>query len=345
MSDGSAPTIAEATQSAKIENGGTGGAVAPGTGAPGGNSGSPVVDAPSGSAPAGNSGTPGTPAGTGNPPAGSPGLTPPAEPVVTDWRKDLAGDNAELLEQLSRYTDKAAFVNAYKELRTKLSQRPGVPQKPDANATPEQIAEYRKAMDIPDNVDTYIAELKLSDGRKIGEADKVIVQEFAKRAQDIGVPKGQFNALVDWYFGQQEAVQTQQYQQDEVFYRDSLTQLKQEWGPDFNPNINAIDLLFQGGNTDFKSRLLGARLADGRKLGDDPQALAFLSGLARELNPMAAIMPLGGSTMDSVDGRINEINKIMQTDHNRYVGDTALQKEYEKLITMKFNAERRGRAA
>lgn len=265
-----------------------------------------------------------------------------------DWREKLAGDDKVLLNRLQRLTDPTQLGKTIREQDKEISKRPVPLAKPDAKATPEQIAEYRKAAGLPLEAGDYIKNLKLPDGRDLGDPDKEVAADFAKEVglSDAGLSQAQYDKAVAWYFKRVEAEQDQRVIQDRSYRVEAEDKLRQEMGADYRANINAIGSLFDGAPAAVKDRLLGGRLADGRKIGDDPEMLTFLSRIAREQNPMASITPANGQTRgQTVDSRIAEIEKRQREDYNGYFKDNAVQEEYRTLLTAREQSKRSGRAA
>ena len=65
-----------------------------------------------------------------------------------DWRDPIAGDDEKFKAQLKRYADPASFGNAHREAVQKI--RSGqLKEELPADATEEQIKEYRRANNIP----------------------------------------------------------------------------------------------------------------------------------------------------------------------------------------------------
>src|SRR3546814_8159770 len=63
------------------------------------------------------------------------------------------------------------------------------------DATPEQIAEWRKEQGIPEKPEDY--DLKFDNGLVIGEADKPLVAEFLKASHATNVTPAQAKAQID----------------------------------------------------------------------------------------------------------------------------------------------------
>src|SRR5206468_684958 len=103
-----------------------------------------------------------------------------------DWRAKLAGDDKAFLKRLERFTDPAAVAKSYRELETKVS-APKV-NAPPADASPEQVAAWRKDQGLPETPDAYISGLEMPDGVVFGDADQPVLQKFAATAHEMNIP-------------------------------------------------------------------------------------------------------------------------------------------------------------
>ena len=87
----------------------------------------------------------------------------------------------------------------------------------------------------------------------------------------------------------------------------------------------------------MKEQLLGARLPTGEMLGNNPDALRWLSGLQREINPVATVVPgTGANAMQAIETEISELKGLMGDRKSEYwKGPTAQknQARYLELIT------------
>ena len=248
---------------------------------------------------------------------------------------------ARELKRLQRFVDPTAVYGSFRELDAKFSEG-GLVKLPGKDAKPEEIAAYRKATGVPEKPEAYLDNLKLGDGKILGEADKPIFEGFAKAAHEAGYTPSQTSAAVNWYLDLQEEQASQQYQQDAAFRNESTTALTEMWGDAKRMNIGAIATLFSkapgGANPDaddsLMARILGGRTRDGKIIGDDPEITAWLSEMAREINPAATIIPsTGGDTLKSVADEIAEIEKYMRTDRAAYFKDEAKQNRLQQLYT------------
>ena len=263
------------------------------------------------------------------------GKTPVAADWRDDWREELAGGDKKELKRLQRYKSMKDFHQASRASAQKLSEGPGKIGLA-SDASDEEVAAYRKDNGIPEKPDGYLE--NLPNGLVIGEDDKPLVNSFLERAHGKNADPVVVADTLDWYYDQQEEQVAEQSQSDKAYRAEGVEELRGEWGAEYKGNLNSalsfLDMAPQGdGDVSFKDNLLGARMADGTLLGDNPGALRWLAKLADDANPAGFVSPGAGmSQIDSVNDEIASIEKTMRTDRNAYDKDPKMQDRYLKLL-------------
>ena len=247
-----------------------------------------------------------------------------------DWRAKVAGEDEKLLKRLDRFKSPGDIVKSWRALEQKVSSGEVVAKLPK-DASEEQVAEYRKANGIPEKSEGYLD--ALSSGVVIGEDDKALVGSFLESAHAQNASPEVVSAAIDWYYGLQEEQAATMAQADRERKQAAEDELRAEWGGEYRANINSVTSFLDAAPEGLKKQLLGARLADGSPLGDNPDALRWLVSLANEANPAGFIAPSdGASQIESVETEIKEIEKTMREDRKSYDRDEAMQKRYLTLI-------------
>lgn len=249
-----------------------------------------------------------------------------------DWRQKLARDDEKKLERLGRFGGLEDLFEAWLNADKKISEGLRPLEKPGADASDEEWAEYRKSMNIPDELADYTKEIKLPDGREIGEDDQPIIEAFAQRALNRGVAPADMAELIDEYYGIQEEQWAQQEETDANFRRDAMGQLKEEYGGDFKANIAAMRPYFESVDEEMFDNLMGGRLSDGTLIGDNPGVVKFFVNKALQENPAATIMAADGGGLESIESEIKILETRMREDRVNWFKDTEAQQRYEKLI-------------
>lgn len=264
-----------------------------------------------------------------------------------DWRAKFAehvaaGDKKAAereMKRLERIADPAAVYGMYRELEAKFSQG-GLTKIPGKDASEDEIKAFHKALGVPDDPKGYVENLSLPNGVTLGEQDKAIAGDFAAAMHKAGAPQSVMNEAYSWYLKNQEMQAAAIDRQDDDNKMQSLQALKEEWGPAFQRNTNAISSLFAyaPGGADMQNdgalfnRLLGGRMADGRIIGDDPDMVKFLVAIAKEVNPVATVVENSDGSGKGIDDEIKEIETLMRTDRRSYDKDLKKQARYLELI-------------
>lgn len=267
------------------------------------------------------------------PPAGD---TPPADPwfktVPDNWREQIAGDDEAKLNQLKRVTDPGSlFKNYFEAQETIRSKQEAVTTNtlPTADSTPEQWKEYREANSIPEEATGYLD--AVTDGLELGEADKTALTPFFEAMHANNIPSGAAAALVDKYYDMQSAEAEERATQDSVDAVKATQMMKENWQGDFEANKNLIVGMFRGHlPEDVMDDFMGARLANGQALFNNPGAMEAFATMARVINPAATIVPPGDNPMQTMSDRIGQLEGMMKEDG--WHQNQAAQNEYLQLV-------------
>jgi len=274
-----------------------------------------------------------------------------------NWREKLAeqiaaGDKkayARELKRLERIADPAGVYGMYREVEGKLTSG-GLIKKPGKDAKPEEVKEYQKALGWTEKPEEMLTEIKLENGAVLGEADKPVLGGFLQAVHGATTAQEFVNKATNWYFSGLEEQAAAMDEADDEFRREAERALKDEYGPAFKRKTNGIASLFAiaPGGTDIKNegslyaRLMGGRTADGKMIGNDPDMVRFLVGLAQEVNPAATVVEDGNQSGMSIDAEIKAIEQRMRDDRQKYFKDEAAQARYRELITAREKIRARG---
>lgn len=287
--------------------------------------------------------------GSGTPPAETPSNTagtPPAPSGEPDWRARFAGEDTKALETLSRFKTEGDFAKAFFEQQKALSKRAEPAKLPD-NAKPEQIAEWRKGLGLPEiggdaKPESFMEAYKIAapQGYEMSEVEKGMVGDFAKLAYEKGADPGAVKIATDYFFQQQVASQ-QALNKINVERQGEWTKtLQAELGRDYDATVAAatsyLNQTFDG-NEQAKNEILRAQLPGGGFLGDHPAFVKMVSDLALaggftdriEANSMES----GGK---SLAAQQQELEGLMFSNPQKYnLPET--QQKLNKLIELRLN--------
>lgn len=228
-------------------------------------------------------------------------------------------------------------MKAFLEQRTKLSQRAEAPKLTE-DSTPEQVAEYRKAFDVPEvpkeAKDEAYAEaygLKLPEGVDISLA---MLGAFARQMNSAHVPKATVQKVVGEYAKIQQAM-AQKVEQTIAEKRKEWTgQLKDELGHrEYDGQLEAARTYLKKefeGREDEMTSLLAATLPSGGCLGDHPWFIKLIAGKAMGAGFTASIeantLESGGKSLAQQQA---EIEALQFKDPAAY---NAASGRYEKIL-------------
>ena len=197
-----------------------------------------------------------------------------------DWRALMAGDDVKAVETLARYQSPTDFFKSWQEQRAALSKR-AEPARLQDNATPEQIAEYRKGLGLPEiskdaKPTDYMSAFKIEPpkGYELSEVESTMLSEYAKLAYEQGHSPREVKAATDFFFRQQAAGQQAQNRVAVDYMKASQNTLRDELGSaEYEAQQAAGELWlkneFKDAPDEF-TNLLHAQMPNGGKLGDNP---------------------------------------------------------------------------
>jgi hypothetical protein len=261
-----------------------------------------------------------------------------------------AGDKkaeAKELKRLERVKDIKSLWGMYRELESRFTGG-GLVKMPGKDAKPEEIAEYHKALGVPEKPEEYFKSIKLDNGAVIGEADKPVADSFAAAVHKAGAPPAVVNAAMNWYFQQQEQAAAALDEADDTFRRESLQALKDEWGPAYKRKLNSIATVFATapGGADVNnpnslwSQVATARTPDGKLLGNHPDWIKLMTYVAGEINPEATVVDDGNQAGMGLEAELASIQALRKTDSKKYWSD-AIQAREAELIAAKQKIQAR----
>lgn len=286
------------------------------------------------------------------PPATPPAAAPPAggdAPKAFDFASELtrfAGDDKGKINNL-RYKSLDDALEALHNAKTKI--REGSLRKPlAADATPEQIAEYREANGIPDKPEGYFE--KLPDGLVIGDEDKRIFDSFAKSMHAKNVDPSVVHETIKWYneFAQQEEAAALERNLDAKTKVED--QFMKEWGADFPANKNLISNIVATmpkelvGEGEEPGPLFLAELPDGTQLMNHPAMISMLVEMGKKLHmPSTPLAPGNSPTGQTDEARRDELVKMSGNHDGPYwKGPNAVAMQNELVSLNERIAKRSG---
>lgn len=264
----------------------------------------------------------------------------PAEPAAEDWRIKLAGGDEKELKRLNRFASEADLYKAYRELEKKKSS--GELKTPfPKDGSNEEKALWRKENGLPESADKY--DLTFENGLVIGEEDKPMVDEFVAAMYEQNATNEQVKAGLGVYYSLLEKQKAAQAEADVDFKDASMEELREEWGGEFKKNVNAVAGLLESAPDSVKEIFDAARTADGKIVGNHPDVVKWLAGMAFEINPAATVMPGSiNNPSSAIADEIAGIEKMIASRDPAYWNDPKKQSRYQELLAAQEKISARG---
>lgn len=231
-----------------------------------------------------------------------------------DWRAEMiTGLDEKIIakaqDKLGRFATRQDAVKALlaadsriSELTEEAKSRIKIPGK---DATPEQRAEYRKALGVPEAIEGYNPHRP--EGRQLNELEISLEKQFLADALANDMTPAQANAALKVYYDAQANVAKLADDAAKKHEAEAETELRALHGSDYTANIELLKR-FAGETLGPQfSDIMTMRLDDGRPLIAHVPLVNLLIDVARERADGGSLV-LGntGHSVD-VDKRINEI--------------------------------------
>jgi hypothetical protein len=220
---------------------------------------------------------------------------------VQDWNSHLPEDFGDFRNKLGRYRNPVELAKALHSANRELGKKGIQPLTPQS--TPEEIAAYRKAMDVPDKPEDYLVD-KPTLPNDIPFDDGIAMQ-YMQVAHRHNISKAAMKELLEVNAKQAE-IQVQVGQQRNTEIRDEgRTQLRQLWGRDYDRRMALAEraVKFVGGDVnDYGWR--------------SPGAVRTIAALAAKLDE-DQLVQAGGSLPQGVHSMKQAAIDIIQNPNNK----------------------------
>lgn len=285
---------------------------------------------------------PAPPAGALNPAEDTPepAVTPSA-PDLASLRQALAGDDEKFGKVLGRYTTAEAMREGWKNAIA-AAQEKSKPLSLADDATEEQVAEYRKAIGLPEKADEY--PIAFRDGFETTDADSEVLGSLKEALHAKGGDPRTAAIAMEWY--QDTLLQQVQDANAYAATKAEETQelLRGEYGSEYKGNIEAAKTFLQQhlgdqGVSDF----LTAKLEDGSRVQDSPEVVKMMVNLSRDYYGGTGIV--NGdveTTAKTLDEKLSAFMTMKTESPSEYYSDK-VQQEVAALYEQKKRLDARKR--
>lgn len=216
-----------------------------------------------------------------------------------DWRDRIiaklpAADREKERARLLRFGSPEGLYRSNRELEKKLSSGQ-LKQVLADDATPEEVAAYRKAAGIPDAPDGY----GLAYPEEAGPVDdriKSMVAAFQADAHAKNMPPEMAKAAFDSYLKLEAKALQERHDAAQEKIVAAQAELRAEYGKDFKRNTTIADRFISQYAGEAGKGLMQIELADGTALGNNPDFIRFAvnAGLATADDDTLVVAPGGG---------------------------------------------------
>lgn len=253
--------------------------------------------------------------------------------LPANWRNHLGGATSpDVLKELERFTEPAKVGEAllnYKKMMRSGSLSNEAP--PDGEKQPEALKAWREARGIPDTVEGYKVDEKLT--AKLQPNDKPLVDDFISYAHKANMPPAIVNFGIGWYTQMMENVAAEEAKVDKQANSDTEEALRGDWGPAYKTNMavakRVVTELLPGVN------MTEARLPDGRMLGSIPEFIKAMVDFG--LTKYGDGSLIGEENVKRADTRIKEIEGWIANEPDKYTD--AVRQEYFNLLDAQEKAK------
>jgi hypothetical protein len=280
----------------------------------------------------------------GTPPAATPPEGTPPAPVANrfadmteGWQNDLlshAGfegdDLVKRQGQMARVSDMKTFATNYFSAQDKIrsgQMSTGLP----ADATPEQLTEWRAANDVPAEAAGY--DVVLDEGLVLGDIDKAILEPVYLAGHAGNVSKKVMGSMVNEFLRGRELEQQAVDQQDGIHTQQTQVALRTAWGADYQRNMNVVQGFINGLPETVRADFQSARLGDGRALFNSPEIMVYFADKQMQINPLATVMPGSDNPVQATADRIKTLEAQMRKDSVAWHKDKDAQNELMRLYS------------
>jgi len=247
--------------------------------------------------------------------------------VPDNWRDLLTGGNEEIAKLINRYGNPANVGKALLEKERLIREGKPKAEKPADASDEKAMAEWRKAVGIPDDPTGY--KLPETVTKALTDADKPVLAQFTEFAHKKGATPDAVAIATEWYVESQRAVLEQQSEADLSQKDETEDALRSEWSPaEYKGNLGLAKRVLDDSPLGAMG-WAGLRGEDGRLLGNNPDFMKWASDLGRQIYGDGVFA--NSDVAARHESRRAEIEKIRNTDFARYEQE-GLDKELRKMI-------------
>ena len=233
--------------------------------------------------------------------------TPAPQPTQSTW-KDSISEVYRNDPNIEKFTEIDALAKSYINATRMIGQDKMIV--PNKNFTEDQWEEAYIKMGRPESFDKYTLDTK-SD---VVPLDEQAIKNFQEQSFKLGLNNQQANGILDFYKSNMEAADKQAKVDAETTQAQAQQLLRQEWGREYDTNINKAKSL---ANANLAPEVLELQLSDGSRLGDNVDVIKGFAKIANMLSE-DKILSTESENMDKSEDIQTEIDQIMNDKNGPY---------------------------
>ena len=233
--------------------------------------------------------------------------TPAPQPTQSTWKESIS-EVYRNDPNIEKFTEIDALAKSYINATRMIGQDKMIV--PNKNFTEEQWEEAYIKMGRPESFDKYTLDTK-SDAVPLDEQD---LKSFQEQSFKLGLNNEQANGILNFYKSNIETIEKQARVDMETAQVQAQQSLREEWGRDYETNINKAKSL---ATANLTPEVLQLTLSDGSRLGDN---VGVIKGFAKIANMLSEdkILSTESENMDKSEDIQTEIDQIMNDKNGPY---------------------------
>ena len=236
-----------------------------------------------------------------------PEVTTTTTTTTSSW-KDSISEAYRNDPNIEKFTEIDALAKSYINATRMIGQDKMIV--PNKNFTEDQWEEAYIKMGRPESFDKYTLDTK-SD---VVSLDEQAIKNFQEQYFKLGLNNQQANGILDFYKNNMEAADKQAKVDAETAQAQAQQLLRQEWGREYDTNINKAKSL---ANANLAPEVLELQLSDGSRLGDNVDVIKGFAKIANMLSE-DKILSTESENMDKSEDIQTEIDQIMNDKNGPY---------------------------
>ena len=248
--------------------------------------------------------------------------------LTSDWLSRLnVSDEIKADKNLQGITDINQLAEQFSNAQ-KLIGKKTINKIPGQDATEEERQSFFRELGVPDNPEKY--ELNTESVPEGAELDENLLNNFKDTAHKLNMTPDQAQGLMDWFHQQTGQSLQDAQQQNEQQKQEAMQALKQEWGRDFDKNLQVANRLVD------KYELSG--ILDQEKLSNSPDLAKALNQIAKDMGEDQNINTPKGSGISAQDAKAKADEIMGDASHPYWNGQhpshEAAVQDMQKLMSI-----------